>query len=100
MAIATDAQVQSFSDQRARPFCEAARDIKAAADDFKATVDDVYAACSQASPTWVDGNTSLPPHYITPGELLGINTFVTDLQAFIAGHAQYPVVLKACVAKP
>ena len=100
MAAATDLQVQTYVDQRIRPFCEAARALKAEIDDIKATIDDVYAALTEPNPTWTDNRTDGPPHLLSPSDVLAINTFVTDLQTAIANDAQYSIVLKACVRTP
>jgi hypothetical protein len=100
MAIATNEQIQTYVDTKIRPLCEQVRAVKAAIDDAKATIDDVYAALTADNPTWVDGNTSLPPHYLTPSDVLALNAFITALQTAIAGDGNYPIVLKSCVRDP
>lgn len=112
MAIATDQQCQSWSDQVVRPLCEALRKVKLKADDANARVSDVYEALTQASPTWNDNRGDGPPHLLTPADVLSVNTICAKLAAILNGDytqdadkiaavndlaGQWPVVLKACV---
>lgn len=95
---ATDQQVQNFVDQYVRPFCEAARALKVQADDIKGLIDDVYAALTEQNPTWTDSRTDGPPHLLSPSDVLAINTFISNLQTFVAdGANQYTIVDKGCV---
>jgi hypothetical protein len=94
---ATDQQVQQFSDQRIRPHCELIRNIAVLFDDDIASIDDIYNALNVGSPTWTDGRTDGPPHLLSPSDVLAINTFLHDIRDAIKNHAQYPIVLKACV---
>jgi hypothetical protein len=94
---ATDAQVQRFVDDRTRVRAEAIRALVFAFTDDIASVDDVYAALNVGSPTWVDANSSAPPHMLLASDVLGIHAFVTDIKAAMIAHGQYPIVLKACV---
>lgn len=97
MAIASDAQVQTFVDTRIRVRCEQIRALyNSIADDISA-IDDVYAALTQQSPTWVDNRTDGVPHLLTPSDVLAINTFLNDLKTAISGDAQLPKVLQGCV---
>lgn len=107
MAIATDAQVQTFVDQRLRPRCEAWRNLLAAIQDDQNAIGDVYAAVTQPTPTWSDNRTDGPPHLLTPSDVAALNTCeailvkvnsgtatTTDVQNFFG---QLPILLKACV---
>lgn len=110
---ATNAQVQAYVDQRVRPRCEQIRALYLAVKDDKASFDDIYANLNNA-PTWDDSRSDNPPHLLTPGDVLGWNTFITGLIALVEGTAfengagdeaaacanaatQYPVVVKSCV---
>lgn len=100
MAAATDAQVQTYVNERIRPAAEAARALKIALDDNIAAIDDVYAALTAGSPTWEDDRPDAPPHLLTPSDVLAINTFMNNIRDAIRDNAQYPVVLKSCVRPP
>ncbi len=100
MANATNLQVQQFVDQRVRPHCELARQLTILLDDDHATIEDVYNSLNQQSPTWTDSRTDGPPHLLTPSDVLAFNTFMEEVRAYLKNHAQYPVVLKACVRAP
>ena len=95
--VATDLQVQNFVDQRIRPRMEQIRALLVDLQDDKAAIDDVYAALTQDTPTWTDARTDGPPHLLTPGDIININSLITNLITAISGDAQYPVALKACV---
>jgi hypothetical protein len=97
MATATNQQVQVFSDTRVRVRCESIRSLVGAVNDDKAEIDDVYAACAQQSPTWTDNRADGPPHLLGPQDILAYNAFISDLQTFINGNANYAIVEKACV---
>lgn len=106
MAIATDAQVQNYVNQRVRVRAEQIRALYLACKDDKAAIDDIYAALTQATPTWTDDRPDGPPHLLTPSDVLAWNTFVSGFIALVEGGqaedmtaaaAQYPVVLDACV---
>lgn len=94
---ASNQQVQQFVDQRIRPHAEIARALAVVFDDDIGSIDDVYNALNVGSPTWTDGRTDGPPHLLTPSDVLAINAFLHDVRDAIKNHAQYPVVLKACV---
>lgn len=105
MAIATDQQMQSFSDTYVRPFAEQARALLAAANSVKASIDDIYArATDNANPAWHDSRSD-PPHLlqsggspqVNPDDMLNLNAFVTDLIAWFGAEASWPVLLRACV---
>lgn len=100
MAAATDQQVQRYVDERVRVRAEQCRALLAALEDDKAAIDDVYAACSLASPTWVDGRADGPPHLLTPADVLSYNAFITALIPNIRDAADYPSVSRACVRPP
>ena len=99
-AEATDAQVQSFVNNRIRPRAEQIRALEILMTDDISSIDDVYNALNQQSPTWSDNRDDAPPHLLTPSDILAINTFLHDIQDAIKNHAQYPIVLKACVRPP
>ncbi len=100
MPAATDAQVQGYVDSRIRPMAYAARALKIALDDHIAAIDDVYAALAAQNPTWEDDRPDAPPHFLTPSDVLAINTFMNNIRDAIRDNAQYAVVLKACVQPP
>jgi len=97
MPAATNFQVQNFVDQRLRPHAEKAREMAVVFDDDIAAIEDVYTALNVQSPTWTDSRTDGPPHLLSPADVLAINTFLHDIRDAIKNHADYPVVLKACV---
>lgn len=97
MPNATDLQVQVFSDSRFRPRSESVRDLVALLIEDAAVMTDVLSACTQTTPTWVDNRNDGPPHLLTPANIVGYNTFITDVAAFIQAHAKYPLVQKAIV---
>jgi hypothetical protein len=100
VANATDQQVQTFVNERIRTVAESARALKITLDDHIAAIGDVYAALTQASPTWADSRGGGVPHLLTPADVLAINTFMNNVRDAIQNNAQYPVVLKACVQPP
>lgn len=97
MALATDAQVQQFANERVRVRAEQIRALYLACKDDKAAIDDVYAALTQANPTWADERTDAPPHLLTGDDVLAWNAFITAFVALVEGSADYPRVLAACV---
>lgn len=84
MPEATDAQMQSFSDQRIRPFAEAWELLVARAREHKAAIDDAYARATGTN-QWSDARTDGPPHLLqsgngmNPDDLLNFNSLVTNL---------------------
>jgi hypothetical protein len=94
---ATDEQVQNFTNTRIRPHAELARALAIAFSDDISAIDDVYNALNVQSPTWEDSREDGPPHLLTPSDVLAINSFLHDIRDAITGHAQYAIVLKACV---
>lgn len=84
MPEATDIQMQSYADQRLRPFAEALRALFAAAADHQAAIDDVYAR-GVGSSRWNDVRTDGPPHLLAsgnaanPDDVLNFNTLLTRL---------------------
>ncbi len=97
MTIATDAQVQNYVNTRVRPHAEFTRALNLMLADDISAISDIYAALTQQSPTWQDNRTDGPPALLIPSDVLAFNAFMHDVQSFIANHAQYPIVLKACV---
>jgi hypothetical protein len=94
---ATDTQVQNYVDQRVRPHAELARTLALSYDNDISTIDDIYNALNVGSPTWADNRVDGPPHLLTPSDILAINAFMHDVRDAIKNHAQYPIILKACV---
>lgn len=72
MPEASDAQVQTYVDQRMRVRAEQIRNLKAAIEDDIATIDDVYAHCV-GSATWTDTRQDVPSA-MTCSDILSINT--------------------------
>lgn len=97
MPLATDLQIQNFTDHRLRPRAEQIRALLLAMEDDRAAFDDVYAALTAESPTWNDERADGPPHLLTGADVLALNTFLYDIITAMRGNAQLPVVLKACV---
>ena len=93
---ATNQQVQAFVDQRIRPRCEQIRALVLNMQDDIAEISDVYANLTN-SPTWVDNNTSNPPHFMSASDVLGINSFLHNAVTNLTGDGQYPIVLESCV---
>jgi hypothetical protein len=97
MAIATDAQVQRFVDERFRPRAESVRLLLNQFLDDLANIGDVFNAVTQPTPTWTDQRKDGPPHLLVPTDVVAYNTFATDISNAIKNHAQYPIMQKACV---
>jgi hypothetical protein len=97
MAIATDGQVQAFSDQRYRVRAEMIRNLVVAMQDDINSVDSVYSNLTQQSPTWTDNRTDDPPNLATVANLLALNSIEHDLITAITGNANYTAVLQMCV---
>lgn len=97
MPASNNNQVQKFVDERVRVRCEAIRDLLLAVEDDLSAIDDVYAALTQATPTWTDTRTDGPPHLLVGNDVLAMNTLFNDLKAMLRGNAQLPIALKACV---
>ena len=97
MAIATDAQVQTFVNEMIRPRCEQIRHLAALITNDLALLDDVYAALTQQNPTWRDVRDDAPPHLLVPNDVLAINTILHEILDAYNNSAQKPILLKACV---
>lgn len=93
---ASNAQVQTFVNDRVRPWSERARALYLQAKDHKAAIDDVYANLTD-SPDWTDTHNGNPPHLLTPSDVLAWNAFVSAFIDFVEGDANYAKVLQACV---
>lgn len=94
---ASNLQVQAFVNERIRPRSEQIRSVFLAMDGDISSIDDIYNALNVGSPTWTDNRTDGPPHLLMPSDVLAINAFLHDIRDAIKNHAQYPIVLKACV---
>lgn len=97
---ATNAQVQNFVNEFVRPHAELARQLELILRNDRSIIDDVYANVNDGASTWADNRTDGPPHLLTKADVLAFNTFAEDVATYIANHAQYPVILKACVRPP
>lgn len=94
-------QIQMFVDTRIRPHSELARQLKLIYDDDRASIDAVYQALLPVNnPTWTDQRKDGPPNLLTPNDVLAINSFMEDVRVFMANHASYPIIIKACVRPP
>lgn len=112
MTTATNAQVQNYVDQYVRPISERMRDLQILCAAAKANLNDVYANLTASNPstTWTDGNTSNPPHLLSPSDVLAWNTFITGVLSMFGGDGnagnmngavgQYPIIQQACVRAP
>lgn len=107
---ATNAQVQSYVNERVRPRCEEIRALYLRCKDDKANSDDVYANLN-GTPDWTDTRADAPPTLLTPNDVLAWNTFIDGFIKFVEGtfisqadantaSAQYAVVLQGCVRPP
>ena len=99
MASATNQQIQAFSDNYIRPFCEAARALQMAAANIPASDNDVYAALTQANPTWTDERSDGPPHLMMPSDILAVNAFAAAISSAMTGNANWPVILACCISQ-
>ena len=112
MPAASNAQVQAFVNERVRPRCEQIRALLLAMEADRASADDVYENVNDAGSTWVDVNTSNPPHLLVRTDVLAWNTFLAGLVEIIRGTsandaariaavnnvaAQLPIILRGCV---
>lgn len=97
MPIATDQQVQTYFDERIRPWCEKLRALLLEGQDHKAAIDDVYAALSQQAPTWADNRTDGPPHLATVSDGLAFNAYVTALIPHIKDAEGFAIMMSLCV---
>jgi hypothetical protein len=119
MPIATDVQMQTFANERIRPFAEQFRNILAAARDNKSVIDDIYARATENPGTqWNDARTDGPPHLLksgydnttpaNPDDMLNFNSFIAALCDIIDGvgtdatnaatlRTNWAVLVDACV---
>lgn len=100
---ATDQQVQTFVNERMRPWCEQARALYLLSKDHTAAIGDVYANLT-TSPTWTDQRTDGPPSLLGPNDVLSWNSFMVELNKLFEGQqattTEYSIILKACVHAP
>lgn len=112
MAIATDAQMQSYMDQRLRPRAEQARQLVRDLQDDVNSIADEFSR-SSSGPLWGDARTDGPPHLLasgptsSPDDLSNYNALAATLLAVIAGTAtanqitsfpgQWAIFQRACV---
>jgi hypothetical protein len=96
---ATAQQIQTFANERVRVHSEMARALVLALDSDRTSIDDVYNSLQvgHAQENWADGRTDGPPHLLVGSDILAFNAFAEDVRTFIKNHAQYSIILKACV---
>ncbi len=85
MAV-TNAQIQSYVDQRVRPSCAEILLWVLKRQNDLANIGDVYANLA-GSPTWTDSNGNSPVHVALPSDVLAWNTFCANLLTVITGTA-------------
>jgi hypothetical protein len=110
---ATDIQMQTFANERVRPFAEHFRAVLIEARDHKSSIDDVYDRADGGA-LWNDSRTDGPPHLLkagtgaSPDDVLNFNTFITALTDIIDGvgtdatnaaslRSSWAVLVDACV---
>ena len=91
MAIATNVQVQNFSDTQIRPACAEIINLQIRIAQILASIGDVYAAVTQTIPTWTDTRTDGPAHLAVPSDIVAMNTFLTNINKAITTDAQWPI---------
>lgn len=110
MPAATNQQVQTFVNERMRPYCEAIRAVKLETDDNEGAIGDIYANLNN-NPDWTDNRTDGPPSLLAPSDVLAWNTFMFHFKRLIDGCASdaeriasanevkngWATILKACV---
>jgi len=103
-------QVQTFVDQRIRPFAELVRSANLQGNDNIASITSVYNTLVDTTSIagWHDTNSSNPPNLLTASDVLAINAFLHDFQTFIQNetngtqtainaNTNYMIIQKACV---
>ena len=112
MSVATNQQVQNFSDQRVRPACEQLVSLLANLQLILAQMADVNANLTANNPstTWTDSRADFPPHLATPSDLITLGNAVQAFQRVVSGTgtatdsqtiaAAMPVVQSLCVNNP
>lgn len=83
---ATDAQMQTYTDQRLRPRSEQLRAVFASLGDDKAAIEDVFDRAANGA-AWNDARTDGPPSLASSQDVLVYNSIVTLLPKVIAGTA-------------
>ncbi len=86
MGAVTDAQIQTFVDNRVRPRCTETVTLILKCQSDIANIDDIYANLN-SSPTWVDANGSKSLHTAVPNDVLAWNTFIQQLVGLVTGAA-------------
>lgn len=90
MPAATNAQMQTFANERVRPFAEQFRAVLAAAQDHKSAIDDVYAR-GVSNDRWTDARTDGPPKLLmsgnaaNPDDMLNFNSFLAAFTEIMNG---------------
>ena len=118
MPIASDAQMQSYCDQRIRPRAEALRLLLSQITDDAAAIGDEFSR-AVSGPIWNDARTDGPPHLLasgpgsSPDDLTNYNALAVALRNLVDGTsvangstvaadaatlaANWPVLMRACV---
>lgn len=118
MALATDAQMQSFCDKYIRPSAEQMRGLYLFLKSAQALDGDEYARATSTT-AWADARTDGPPHLLqsgnsaNPDDLLNWNALAVAFIQIIEGtntandatnaatlRANYSVLVRACVQPP
>ncbi len=89
-------QIQQFSDEQVRTFCESVKASYDKAKHARDTIDDIYQHLA-GDPSWSDARTDGPPHMASGNDILAMNTFMADFISFAEGNAQWPIVKKLTV---
>ena len=122
MAEATNVQMQTFANERVRPFAEQFRAVLVAARDHKSAIDSVYERATKNPPVlgvWNDGRTDGPPKLLksgysaqntpsNPDDMTNFNSFVSAMLDILDGvgtdstnaatlRSAWPVLIDACV---
>jgi len=95
--MATNEQIQRWSNERTRVRAEQIRELLLAMEDDIAAIGDIYATLVDPG-DWTDNRTDGPPALLDAGDLLAMNTFVNEMATAMRASQQLPVVLKACVS--
>lgn len=115
MSEATNAQMQTFANERVRPMAEQLRAVFIAGADHTAAIDDIYAR-GVGSSRWNDNRTD-PPHLLqsgnsaSPDDMLNFNSAMAMLEKFRTGTfasqgeanafaGMWAVLQDACVRPP
>jgi hypothetical protein len=87
MPVATNQQVQNFSDQKVRPLCEQFVSFVQNLQMALSQMGDINANLTATNPTttWLDVRTDAPPHLAQPGDLLAVAAASAAFGRVLAG---------------